>query len=398
MKPQSWLGRSWHPCGGAVSTVHYGQARGFGANLPDFTQAVAQPSGPRPRPNRPGGGQDPQYIREEQSVSRQRNAFVLRIAPSGVDRVEEALGADQLIIGWPQASELLDPRLGWEEFREVLRRAYYAEDENLRRAGAAAGHMWRFIREMESGDLVVTPHGPEFYVGEVTGAASHSPDLIDDDTAFRRGVRWLNGKKAIPRAQARAALQSRMKTQGTCAYATDLVEQIEECLRLGERGEVRSFEGDLKRRLAEETLEEIRSGRLDSFGFENLLSSLLLGMGAEESRVVPRVQDKGADILATFTIAGAFRFVVAVQAKHYQPEPPVGADTVRQLTAGLEAESANLGMVVTSGSFSEEAVAAAEAYFEEKGIKIELVDGPQLASLIVEQGLGANLGAGRGED
>lgn len=328
----------------------------------------------------------------------ERNAFVLRIAPSGIDRVEEALASNRLIIGWAHASELLDPRLEWEEFREVLRRAYYEEDENLRRAGAAAGHMWRFLRDMKRGDLVVTPHGPEFYVAEVTGAAGHNPEFVDDDTAFRRDVRWLNDRKPIPRAQARAALQSRMKTQGTCAYATDLVEEIEECLRLGERGEERSFAGDLKRRLVDETLEEIRSGRLNSFGFEKLLRSLLLGMGAEESRVVPRGQDKGADILATFTVAGAFRFVVAVQAKHYQPEPPVGAEIVHQLTAGLEAESANLGMVVTSGSFSDEAVAAAEAYFEEKGIKIELVDGPQLAALIVEQGLRANLGVAGGED
>jgi restriction endonuclease Mrr len=190
-----------------------------------------------------------------------------------------------------------------------------------------------------------------------------------------------------------------MKAQGTCAYATDLVEEIEECVRLGELGEVRSFEGDLRRRLVEETLEEIRSGRIDSFGFEHLLRSLLLGMGAEEARVVPRAQDKGADILATFTVAGAFRFVVALQAKHYQPEPPVGADVVRQLTEGLEAESANLGMVVTSGSFSAGAVAAADAYFDEKGIKIELVDGPQLASLIVERGLRTYLAASsRGAD
>jgi hypothetical protein len=29
--------------------------------------------------------------------------------------------------------------------------------KTLRKAGAAAGHMWRFVGEMKVGDLVVTP-------------------------------------------------------------------------------------------------------------------------------------------------------------------------------------------------------------------------------------------------
>jgi len=70
---------------------------------------------------------------------------------------------------------------------------------------------------------------------------------------------------------------------------------------------------------------------------------------------MPRGKDKGADLLATFLVAGAFQQVVAVQAKHWQPDPPVGPDVVQQLINGIEAESANLGMVITSGSISEEA-------------------------------------------
>ena len=84
-----------------------------------------------------------------------RRAFVLRIAPSGVDRVNEALREGVAIIGWSRAHELLDsPDLAWRAFREVLRTKYYAEDTDLRRAGTAAGHMWRFIREMKPDDLV----------------------------------------------------------------------------------------------------------------------------------------------------------------------------------------------------------------------------------------------------
>lgn len=322
-------------------------------------------------------------------MSTNQQAFVLRIAPSGIDRLTEALQDGQAIIGWAGATEVVDSTLDWEHFREVLRAHYYAQDGNLRRAGAAAGHMWRFIREMKVGDLIVVPYSSGFYVGEVAGEVTYDPSKVEDDTAFRREVRWLNAKQPVPRTLARAALQSRMKTQGTCAYATDLLHDIKECLDLVGRNESRTFDIDLKERLTREALAEVQSGRVDSYRFEELIKALLLSLGAAEAQIVPRSRDKGADILATFMVAGAFRLILAVQAKHWRPEPPVGAEVVEQLIRGLEAESANLGMVVTCGAISNEAVAAAEAYFEEKGIKIELVDGPQLASLIVERGLRA---------
>lgn len=321
-------------------------------------------------------------------MPRPHRAFVLRISPSGTDRLSLALRDGVAIIGWC-APELMDSKLDWAAFREIVRARFYRDDDNLRRAGAAAGHMWRFIREMAPGDLVVVPHGRDPYFGRITGPAFHVPDKVNEDTAYRRHVDWLNGRRPIPRASARAALQSRTKVQGTTADATDLIHDIEECLREAESGGHRTFDEDLKDRLTTEALAEMRSGRLDSFKFEQLVQSVLIGLGATEARIVPRALDKGADILASFLVAGAFQLLVAVQVKHFQPEPPVGPDVVRQLIQGLEAESANLGMVATSGTFSAAAVAAADAYFDQKGIRIELVDGQQLASLIVERGLRA---------
>jgi hypothetical protein len=46
-----------------------------------------------------------------------QQAFILRIAPSEVDHVPEALQQNQLIIGWANATGLLDPELDWERFR-----------------------------------------------------------------------------------------------------------------------------------------------------------------------------------------------------------------------------------------------------------------------------------------
>ncbi len=106
------------------------------------------------------------------------------------------------------------------------------------------------------------------------------------------------------------------------------------------------------------------------------------------SRVLSRShEDKGADIIAQFLLAKTLEFTLAVQAKHHQPEPPIGAETVDQLMRGMEAEGTNLGWVVTSGTFSGEAWARKRGAEEEHGLRIELVDGEQLAAMIIEGGL-----------
>jgi predicted Mrr-cat superfamily restriction endonuclease len=316
-----------------------------------------------------------------------QEAFVLRIAPSGVDLVPEALRTNEIIIGWAEAEGLLDPGLSWERFRKILYDAYYSDEKNMRGAGGAAGNMWRFIRDMKPGDLVVVPYWSEFFVAEVSGPPTYDRNKVDDDSAYRRAAKWLNGKKSIPRQLARSALISRMKTQGTSAGATDVLDEIKECLSLAEEGKEPTFHGDLQSRLVREVLSELRSGRMESFGFERLIQTVLQGLGAQEVRIVPRSQDKGADLVAMFRVAGAFQQIIAVQAKHWRPEPPVGGEVVQQLIRGMEAESATLGMVITSGTIAEDARQAAEQYFEEEGLRIELVDGEQFAKLIVEHGI-----------
>lgn len=318
-----------------------------------------------------------------------QRAFVLRIAPGGIDKVPEALKDDEILIGWSDAEGLLDETLQWEPFRKIVSAAYYAEQSNMRKAGAAAGHMWRFIRDMKPGDLVVVPYNSNFYVAKVRGPAKYASTNIADDSAYRRPVEWLNGKQPIPRQVAKAALLSRMKVQGTTADASDLVADIAESLEVASHKETPTFQNDLKNRLIGEVVKEMRAGRIESFGFERLLQSVLIGLGAVDCKIIPRNWDKGADLVATFRVAGAFEFRVAVQAKHWQPDPPVDGDVVRQLIKGIEAEEANLGLVATSGTFSEDAREVARKYFEEEGIRIELIDGDELAKLMIEHGIRA---------
>ena len=319
-------------------------------------------------------------------------AFVLRIAPSGIDRVHEALETNEILIGWCRCTTLIDPALRRSGFRAALKQQYYAADASQHRAGSAAGHLWRFLREMNVGDLVVVPHGSKFYVARVTGDAYYAEEGVARDAAFRRPVEWLNAKKAIPRDFAKAPLISRMKVYGATAEATDLIAEIEDALSRAAQGEKPSFAEELQKKLASVAVEELRQGHLDSFAFEHLIKDLLTSMGAQTAEVVARRLDKGADVIATFRVAETFSYKLAVQAKHWDDRSPVGAAVVQQLIVGVEDAGADLGMVITSGTISEKAYDCASAYTDETGVRIELVDGEQFAKMLIEQGIGGSGG------
>ncbi len=319
--------------------------------------------------------------------SRPREAHILRIAPGRVSRLEQALQSDELVIGWSRAVGLLDPGLSWGDFRQIVHDIYYSKDPTYRRAGHAAGSLWRYIKEMQTEDLVVVPEGRQFYVAQVTGSCYFDESMVNDDSAYRRPVRWLNSKRPIPRSTARAALQSRMKIQQTCADASDLLEDIQLLLDEASEGLKPTFEEDIRRRLIKEARDEIRSGRLEPYGFERLVSALLRSMGASEVRIIPRREDVGADILANFSIASTFEVQLAVQAKHYLAKPPVPAEVVDDLVRGMGAANTAFGWVVTSGTISEGATKRTDEVHEQQGLSIQLVDGEQLAAMLIESGL-----------
>jgi predicted Mrr-cat superfamily restriction endonuclease len=135
-------------------------------------------------------------------------AYVLRMS-HGRDRVPEALSSGEIVIGWARADRLLATD-EWKDFRQIIKEGYHPDEKDFRRAGADAGHAWRFLKDMKPGSWVVVPHGNEFFVAEVVGPARYEASKIGDDSAYRRTVRWLNAGGGVPRALARAALQSRM--------------------------------------------------------------------------------------------------------------------------------------------------------------------------------------------
>ena len=162
----------------------------------------------------------------EEDVSQQ--AFVLRMTRGDRSLVRQALEDNQINIGWAKATGLLKAR-SKEEIKKIIKHAY--PDYNKVQVGHAAGTVGRFILEMGEGGLVVVPDGDKkFYVAEVRGPAKYDKSKVDDDSAYRRDVRWLNAKTPIIRNSAAQALQNKLQTQQTCISVSDVLPEIKVCI------------------------------------------------------------------------------------------------------------------------------------------------------------------------
>ena len=217
-------------------------------------------------------------------------AYVLRINLGDIDSMQLALDTNTIIIGWSKAASLLNKGLHWKQFRQVLIDSYpeYENQNNLRSVGNAAGHMWCFIRAMKQGDYVVVPHGFNFYVAQVEGDAIHLQQKVAEDTAFRRKVKWLNGKKPILRKRAPSALYSRMKTHGVSAYAYGLVDEIRSVVEEATAGVETNFTQQLSEKLARTALDQMRRGLMNERKFEKLVALVLQRLGATTT-ITPRI-------------------------------------------------------------------------------------------------------------
>jgi len=123
-----------------------------------------------------------------------RASYVLRIKPGMVDKVPEALRAEELFIGWGDVPELLDPTWTGDDYARALSHHYYTDAPSMRQARSAARNTWHFIRDMRIGDIALVPHNKHFYVAEVLGPPTHRADF-HGFSGFSRRARWLNDQR-----------------------------------------------------------------------------------------------------------------------------------------------------------------------------------------------------------
>ena len=104
------------------------------------------------------------------------------------------------------------------------------------------------------------------------------------------------------------------------------------------------------------------------YDFQELVAALLRAMGYYTPFIAPKGKDGGIDIIAYQDPLGTTQPQLKVQVKHY-PKNPISVDVVRSL-GGVLVKEGEVGLLVTSGTFTNEAKKEARNYHR----RLRLID------------------------
>jgi restriction system protein len=142
---------------------------------------------------------------------------------------------------------------------------------------------------------------------------------------------------------------------------------------------------ELRANLASELLLQVKSGSPGFF--ERLVVELLVRMGyggtrEDAGQVLGKSGDGGIDGIINEDRLGLD--VIYLQAKRWEGD--VGRPEIQKFVGALAGHKANKGVFLTTSSYSKEA----RAYAGQVNSKLVLIDGPMLAELMIDYGLGVS--------
>ena len=148
---------------------------------------------------------------------------------------------------------------------------------------------------------------------------------------------------------------------------------------------LRRAHGAITGALAAELLDRVR--KASPAFFETLIVALLLAMGyggtsEEAGRAIGQSGDDGVDGVIDQDPLGVDQ--IYVQAKRYGEGNNIGAGAIRDFYGALSLKKAHKGIFVTTSAFSPAAIDTARGL----GSRIVLIDGPQLAKLMIRYNVG----------
>lgn len=146
---------------------------------------------------------------------------------------------------------------------------------------------------------------------------------------------------------------------------------------------------DINRMLEEEILEEVL--RQSSDFFEHLVVKLLQKIGygsfiADSGMVTKKSNDEGIDGIIKQDKLGFD--TIYIQAKKWDRETSISRPEIQKFVGALGGKGASKGLFITTAKFSE----GAKRYSQEQHIsKIVLIDGRELAKLMIEYNVGVSV-------
>jgi restriction system protein len=290
--------------------------------------------------------------------------------------------------------------VGWDEVGDLTR---YPDRDALKAALAAAfptakpgaipiwaGVLYRFAYELQIDDLVIYPHRPDstLSIGCISGEYRYEPTAGFHRN--RRNVSWL--KTRVPRAEFSSAALYEIGSAVTLFRVRNHAAEFESYLAGStavESGAERTpvpVEDAVAQAEDEPNADRVEQHsrdfvintllRMDPLRFERLVEHLLNAMGYR-TQLTEEGGDGGIDIVAHRDPLGLEPPIIKVQCKRTATSIP-GSD-VQRLIGTLAGYSRELGLFVTLGNYSREAIRVSR---NREGVR--LIDGPELVKLIFE--------------
>lgn len=144
----------------------------------------------------------------------------------------------------------------------------------------------------------------------------------------------------------------------------------------------------LRKALEQELLEKVRKSHWRFF--ERLVVELLVKMGyggsvKDAGQVTQPTNDGGIDGVIKEDKLGLD--VIYLQAKRFEADKRVGRPEIQSFVGALEEKRAMKGVFITTSSFAN----TANDYVKNIGKKVILIDGEQLAGLMIDYGVGVSI-------
>ena len=278
-------------------------------------------------------------------------------------------------LGWHLVGELSGLPANREAFKEVVAEAFSGMNPNT--VPGIAGQLFRFVHEMQVGDMVLYPSKKDklVHIGRVEGDYRYDPSL-NENFPHLRSVKWQNSaprtsfsQGALYEAGSALALfqvknyadEFRSTLQGTSAAPPvdqdDSVAPVVEDIEQGTR----------------DFISKALSQELKGHPLAHFVAHLLNVMGYH-TRVSPEGPDGGIDIIAHPDELGFQAPVIKVQVK--STDGKVGRPEVQALFGSVG--RGEHGLVVTLGYFAPPA-----KDFERNNPNLRLIDGEELVDMVL---------------
>jgi restriction system protein len=281
-----------------------------------------------------------------------------------------------IAVGWQEVGDL-----GTLHGREDFKKKYLQTFPGTSAPGVAnsAGQLFRFVREMKTGELVAYPSRKTrtIHIGRITGDYRYPPDL-EASYPNQRTVEWL---KEVPRtALSNAALLelgAAMSVFQVRNYATEVLALTTGTAPvqpvLPEAETPGGIDADEAEQLTRDFILKRLAQELKGLPFEELVRQLLIQMGYRV-RMAP-VNEPSVDLIAHRDELGLEPPIIKVQVK--SGDGTVADKDVSALAGKLG--PSEYGLVVCLSTFSPTATSYASGR-----PNLRLIDGNQLVDLLLQ--------------